>query len=388
MFLAAGPYFQKRFKSNDWILTNFQPAELTVSTLTNLLTIIVLTNMQARASYSRRIVIALGMNIITFTLLAISTSVFTEVSAGVYFAFLITQVLAASSACGIMQNGIYAYVSGFGREEYTQGIMTGQAVAGVLPCIVQIVSVVSATEPDADGKYPEEKSSSAMAYFLTATAISLFTLAAFLYLASRHNHHAARHSKMPVDMTSSIPSLAESIRKPVALLTLYRKTFWLSTSVYICFGVTMMYPVFTQQILSLYPVESAPTILRPASFIPLAFLFWNSGDLLGRVLTAVPALRITSKPYLVFTISCLRVLFIPLYFLCNIRGEGAVVNSDAFYLAVELFFGLTNGFIGSTCMMGAVEYVDFEEREAAGGFMGLMLVAGLTTGSLLSFLVA
>jgi equilibrative nucleoside transporter 1/2/3 len=385
MFLAAGPYFQKRFKSSDWILTNFQPTELTVSTLTNLSAIIVLTNLQANASYSKRIVTALGMNSITFTLLAISTKIFIGVSAGVYFAFLITQVLAASLACGIMQNGIYAYVSGFGREEYTQGIMTGQAIAGVLPCIVQIMSVVWGPEPDEDGHYPEEKSSSAMAYFLTATGISLFTLASFLYLAARHNN-AHHHGK--VDMTSSIPSLAESIRKPVALRTLFRKTFWLATSVFICFAVTMMYPVFTQQILSIKPVETAPQLFRPASFIPLAFLFWNSGDLLGRILTAVPALRITNKPHLIFTLACLRVLFIPLYLLCNIRGDGAAVNSDAFYLALELFFGLSNGFIGSTCMMGAVEYVDFEEREATGGFMGLMLVAGLTTGSFLSFLVA
>jgi equilibrative nucleoside transporter 1/2/3 len=39
-------------------------------------------------------------------------------------------------------------------------------------------------------------------------------------------------------------------------------------------------------------------------------------------------------------------------------------------------------------MMGAVEYVEEEEREAAGGFMGLMLVGGLTVGSMLSFLVS
>jgi len=66
-----------------------------------------------------------------------------------------------------------------------------------------------------------------------------------------------------------------------------------------------------------------------------------------------------------------------------------VVPSDAFYLvAVQFLFGLTNGYLGSTCMMGAGEWVDVEEREAAGGFMGLMLVGGLTVGSLLSFLVA
>jgi len=36
-------------------------------------------------------------------------------------------------------------------------------------------------------------------------------------------------------------------------------------------------------------------------------------------------------------------------------------------------------------MMGAGHWVKEEEQEAAGGFMGLCLVGGLTVGSLLSF---
>ena len=39
-------------------------------------------------------------------------------------------------------------------------------------------------------------------------------------------------------------------------------------------------------------------------------------------------------------------------------------------------------------MMGASQYVTADELEAAGGFMSMMLVAGLATGSLLSFLVS
>ena len=39
-------------------------------------------------------------------------------------------------------------------------------------------------------------------------------------------------------------------------------------------------------------------------------------------------------------------------------------------------------------MMRAASCVRMYEREVAGGFMGLMLVAGLTVGSLASFAVA
>lgn len=75
-----------------------------------------------------------------------------------------------------------------------------------------------------------------------------------------------------------------------------------------------------------------------------------------------------------------------MYFLCNIMGNGAVIKSDAFYLFVVQFgFGASNGWLSSLCMMAPGDYVEDGEREAAGGFMAVNLVAGLTAGSLLSF---
>ncbi len=137
MFLAAAPYFQKRFETHEWILTHFQSAIISVSTVTNLGSMLVLTKLQAKASYPKRITLSLVINIASFTLLALSTTFFRDVSPGTYLGFLLTMVFAASLATGFSQNGVFAYVSGFGREEYTQAIMTGQAVAGVLPCIAR-----------------------------------------------------------------------------------------------------------------------------------------------------------------------------------------------------------------------------------------------------------
>jgi equilibrative nucleoside transporter 1/2/3 len=64
------------------------------------------------------------------------------------------------------------------------------------------------------------------------------------------------------------------------------------------------------------------------------------------------------------------------------------VNSDVFYLVVVQFgFGVTNGWVGSRSMVTANQWVEKEEREAAGAFMATCLVVGLSVGSLLSFLV-
>ncbi|CAA9963467.1 Nucleoside transporter family [Pyrenophora teres f. maculata] len=388
MFLAAAPYFQRRFESNDNLLRNFQSGILSVGTIGNLGSMIVLTKLQARANYPKRITAALALNVAVFTLLAISTKLFLNVAVGVYFAFLMVMVLSASLATGLCQNGVFAYVSGFGREEYTQGIMAGQGIAGVLPAITQIISVLSVPKKQHTGGAPQESSTSAFIYFLTATGVSAATLVAFFYLLSRTSSKQ-RMARLSYDDQDPEYDPTQTDRKTVPLTRLLKKLFWLAGAVFLTFAVTMFFPVFTPQVLSVRDPASSSRLFQPATFIPLGFFFWNLGDLIGRVGPALPALRLTHRPRLLFALSIARVLFIPMYFLCNIGGKGAAVNSDFFYLfVVQLLFGVTNGFLSSNCMMGFAEWVEPDELEAAGGFMSLCLVGGLTVGSFLSFFAA
>jgi equilibrative nucleoside transporter 1/2/3 len=387
MFLAAAPYFQRRFESNDNLLRNFQSGILSVSTVGNLGSMIVLTKMQANANYPKRITASLALNAVVFTLLALSTKLFLSISAGVYFAFLMVMVLSASLATGLCQNGVFAFVSGFGREEYTQGIMAGQGISGVLPALTQIISVLSVRKKQHHAGSPQESSTSAFAYFLTATIVSTLTLIAFFYLLSRASskHRLQQTHSEPPDLSDS----THSIRKSIPLTRLLRKLFWLAGAIFTTFAVTMFFPVFTSRIVSVRDPATAPRLFQPATFIPLGFFFWNLGDLIGRTGPALPALRLTHRPRLLFFMAIARLGFVPLYFLCNIGGKGASISSDFFYLfIVQLLFGLTNGYLGSSCMMGFAEYVESEELEAAGGFMSLCLVGGLTVGSFLSFTVA
>ena len=404
MFLAASPYFQHRFASSPRLLSAYPPTLLSVSTVTNLVAVLALAYLQSNAHYPHRIMLSLVLNIICFTLLALSTVMFRGISEGTYFGFLMAMVFIASLAAGLCQNGIFAYVSGFGVSTYTQAIMTGQGVAGVLPCIAQIISVLSVSAQDdkiVKGEdmdaVPQESGKSAFAYFLTATVISVSALLAFSFVLQRRhpdagtvNTAAATKSPLPEDTEPLSQDDEPTTRKAVGLWPLYKKLHWLANSVFLTYAITMFFPVFTQQITSTRaPDPPPPRLLQPACFIPLAFLFWNTGDLAGRLLTLAPSFALLRWPRTLLALSLARVLWIPLYLLCNIHSAGAAVPSDTFYLVVvQLLFGLSNGYLGSSCMMGAGEWVDVEEREAAGGFMGLMLVGGLTVGSLLSFLVA
>jgi len=391
MFLAAAPYFQSRFSSSEWLLTHFQPAIVTTSSIASLIFISILAKVQRHASYPKRITASISLNLIIFTLFALSTVLFRHISAQSYFAFLITMVFCAGLAAALCQNGLFAFTAGFGVGEYTHAIMTGQAVAGLLPCIVQIVSVLSVPEKDPGKDAGDESPKSAFIYFLTAIAVSGTALIAFTYLARRHPDYF--FGKIAIDHDNDADVRMEESelieRKVVGMMTLFRKLKWLATGCFVTFAGTMVYPVFTEEILSVRAAETSPRLFQPACFIPLGFLMWNAGDFVGRMATAIPRLSIRQRPLLVFILSILRLLFLPLYLLCNIRGRGAIISSDIFYLfVVQFLFGVSNGFLGSTCMMAASEWVDPEEREATGGFMGLCLVGGLTTGGFLSFLVA
>ncbi|KAL5119349.1 hypothetical protein ACEQ8H_002836 [Pleosporales sp. CAS-2024a] len=389
MFLAAAPYFDHRFDSSPPLRRNFQPAILSVSTVGNLGSMIVLTKLQARANYPKRIAFSLALDAVIFSLLALSTKLFVSVPVGLYFAFLMLMVLSASLATALCQNGVFAFVAGFGREEYTQGIMAGQGIAGVLPALTQIVSVLSVPQsmkqPDS---VPAESGTSACAYFLTATAVSALAMVAFFRLLSRPSTKH-RLQRTVLEDTADMADSVQSLRRDIPLTRLFRKLFWLATAVFITFAVTMFFPVFTSKIYSIRDPATAPRLFQPSAFIPLGFFFWNLGDLVGRTCPALPALRLTHRPRLLCFLAVARLAFLPTYFLCNIGGTGASVRSDLFYLIiVQLSFGLSNGYLGSSCMMGFAEYVEAEELEAAGSFMSLSLVGGLATGSFLSFAAA
>ncbi|EKD21186.1 nucleoside transporter [Drepanopeziza brunnea f. sp. 'multigermtubi' MB_m1] len=392
MFLAAAPYFQTRFADNQNILDHFQPAITSVACVTNLSSMFVLGQLQAKASYQKRILCALVLNLVVFALLTISVNYFRGISATAYFVFTLIMVFSTSVATGLCQNGAFAFASSFGRPEYIQAIMTGQAVAGVLPSVAQILAVLSVPVPDhwADAEEEQrvadtENLTSATVYFLTATGISMLTLIAVVPLIRKQNRILESNTLMPA---TSVQGAEQAKRKVVGMWTLYKKLHWLAASVFLCFLITMFMPVFTQKVLSNIPEDEAPRLFRPSAFIPLGFLIWNLGDLGGRLMTLGP-LHARNRPVLLFIISILRGGFLPLYLLCNIMGKGAVIQSDAFYLIfVQFLFGLSNGWLGSCCMMAAGDYVLDSEREASGGFMAINLVAGLTAGSLLSFTAA
>lgn len=398
MFLAAAPYFSSRFKGDSWIETNYQSAIMTASTITSLVIAYVLAKMQKSASYPYRIAVALLINAVVCFILMISTTVFLNVSPRSYFAFLLLMVISTSIATAFMQNGIFSFVASLNRPKYMQGLVNGQAIAGILPALANIVTVLLFPPPAVDSDYtPAERAAkgqtAAFVYFLTAVAVSIAGLFLLIPLVRRHggtvNRVISPDISGAVDNTGSdADGDAFKTRKVVPMGVLFKKLFWPSSSIALIFVATMFFPVFTARVLSVASPETTSPLFRPYAFIPLAFFFWNLGDLLGRII-ASSAGSFTNSTFVLFVLTALRVGQVPLYLLCNIDGLGAVISSDFFYLVVvQLFFGLTGGWIFSKVMTLAPESVDKSEREAAGSFLGLAIMVGLLIGSLLSFMAS
>lgn len=396
MFLAAAPYFASRFAGNKWIEKNFQPTILTVSTITSLVSVLILTNIQRKASYPYRINLALIINTVVFALLTASTSLFLGSSPRAYFGFVLVMVASASWATGLLQNGALAFASSFGRPEYMQSLVAGQGLAGILPALAEVVSVLMfpSKKPDSGGDEDEvspaeEGKTSAFVYFLAAVTISIIAIAALLPLVRRHKYMV--DGQVATQVTESIHSVDDAehaARKVTSMAVLFSKLRWLATGITLIFAVTMFFPVFTNKVVSVRSTEASVGIFAPEAFIPLAYFFWNLGDFSGRIFTTIGS-QTGTKPIVLFLLAVLRIAQVPLYFLCNLGGRGAIVSSDFFYLfLVQLPFGFTNGWLCSRLMTSAGSWVDPGEREAAGGFMGLCLIIGLTIGSLLSFTAA
>jgi solute carrier family 29 (equilibrative nucleoside transporter), member 1/2/3 len=211
----------------------------------------------------------------------------------------------------------------------------------------------------------------ALGYFLSAMLVGGVSLGALGFLIPRSRTGLASKEYM---VDSNWAKLSSKLR-------------WPSLANFSCLCISSVSTVFVTKITSVVPVDTAPTILQPQTFIPLAIVLWNIGDLLGSVL-AVSSQFLIRHPLVIFILSLARVGFIPLYLTCNIDGQGSFAG-DWFYLVmVQFLFGVTHGWLSGASMMGVPAWIAEGDREDAGAFMGMTLVAGLVAGSILGLMAA
>lgn len=154
-------------------------------------------------------------------------------------------------------------------------------------------------------------------------------------------------------------------------------------SVFVVFAVTLsVFPGATSQIVSSRQCQPGRARFFAADvFVLFSFVSFNAFDFLGRLAAGV-AVVIPNAWLPAASLS--RLVFVPLFLAC--RSEHSRLRTwlaaDAYPLTIMPFFGFTNGYLGSLCMMAGSQ-----KGAWAGTAMALFLVLGLFAGSVLSFLV-
>lgn len=157
------------------------------------------------------------------------------------------------------------------------------------------------------------------------------------------------------------------------------------------FAVTLsLFPAWISELKSSHECENHFRLDNDL-YVPFSFVFFNIGDLLGRLISGyIPVHRIRHMSRILVVSAMLRALFLPLFLLCNSKlgsESNVVVRNDFFSLLIQLLFSVSNGILVSTSFMLSSQLAgsDSSLQERASEIMTFSISFGLLSGSFLAF---
>ncbi|XP_047221589.1 equilibrative nucleoside transporter 1-like isoform X3 [Girardinichthys multiradiatus] len=254
-----------------------------------------------------------------------------------FFSITVVKIIINNSFGAVLQGSLFG-MAGLLPTSYTTPIMSGQGLAGTFAAFAMICAIASGSELE----------DAAFGYFIVACVVVFLSILSYILLP---------------------------------------KLIWvLAFSVCFTFTVTIgTFPAIT--------ADTQSTLAEGGSwevyFIPVScFLLFNLCDWTGRSLTAV--CMWPGRDSLVLPVSIVaRVLFIPLFMLCNVQPRlhlPVFFQHDGFFIAFIVLFAFSNGYLASLCMCYGPKNVLPHEAETAGAIMAFFLALGLASGAAVSFL--
>ncbi|XP_054833774.1 equilibrative nucleoside transporter 1 [Eublepharis macularius] len=317
-----------------------------------------------------------------------------------FFIITMTKIVFINSFGAILQGSLFG-LAGLLPASYTAPIMSGQGLAGTFAALAMILAIASGSE----------LADCAFGYFITACVVILLAIGSYMVLPrldffryysmkdkteyQTHESHSELETKIdlirkdepngvdpkqPANGASNVPN------HNVSVFSIFRKIWVMAVCVCLVFTVTIgVFPAVTSAVKS----TIAGKTLWDRYFIPVScFLMFNAFDWAGRSLTAVctwPGKDSSLLPFMVI----FRVIFIPLFMLCNVdpRSKLPVIFAhDAWYIVFMIFFSFSNGYLASLCMCFGPKKVLPHEAETTGTIMAFFLSLGLALGAVSSFL--
>uniref|UniRef100_UPI00358F1CC0 equilibrative nucleoside transporter 1-like n=1 Tax=Myxine glutinosa TaxID=7769 RepID=UPI00358F1CC0 len=306
----------------------------------------------------------------------------------VFFVITMITIILNNSMSAVFQSSMFGLV-GLLPTRYTMPPMSGQGMAGTFAAIAMIFSL----------SVGSNTAESAFWYFLTACVVTLFATTAYMALgylefAQYYLHSCSANTDNSIDAIekdikkASVP-LTDGVPKEskhVSLWVVFRKLWVMALSVTTVFWVTIsVFPVVTGRVQTISTNEYWVKFFSPVC----CFLLFNVADLFGRSFTAF-VMWPREKSRLLPLFVLLRIVFIPLFLLCNIQKSllPTIFHHDAFFILFMIVFGTSNGYLASLAMAYGPRTIKGREAETAGSIMMFFLALGLSLGACSSFIFA
>uniref|UniRef100_A0A8D3BV64 Equilibrative nucleoside transporter 1-like n=1 Tax=Scophthalmus maximus TaxID=52904 RepID=A0A8D3BV64_SCOMX len=377
-FMTATMYFTSRLKDPPTDLFSNQTANETseggdtrtlleskfnnVMTLCAMVPLLIFTCLNSfihqRIPQKLRISGSLTVILVVFLLTAVFVKV--DMAPMPFFTLTMIKIICINSFGAILQGSLFG-LAGILPASYTTPIMSGQGLAGTFAAFSMICAL-------ATGSALQD---SAFGYFITACVVILLAIMSYLALP---------RMKRPV-----VNLMGDEAKPSVSVVNIFKQIWVMALSVCFIFTVTIgTFPAVTVEVQSTVADGGA----WKTYFIPVScFLLFNLMDWAGRSLTAVcmwPGKDSNWLPVLV----ALRVVFIPLFMLCNVQPRyylPVLFSHDAWYIIFMIFFSFSNGYLASLCMCFGPKKVPQHQAETAGAIMAFFLSLGLALGAAVSF---
>ncbi|KAM8859077.1 equilibrative nucleoside transporter 1-like isoform 1-T5 [Spinachia spinachia] len=342
-----------------------------------------------RVPQKLRIIGSLAVIFVVFLLTAVFVKV--DMAPLPFFTLTMVKIIFINSFGAILQGSLFG-LAGILPASYTTPIMSGQGLAGTFAAFSMICALGSGSALQ----------DSAFGYFITACVVILLAIVSYIALPRMEffQYYMASHGSAPSadeennmellqkerEEKRPVVSLVEEEAKPtVSVMPIFKRIWVMALSVCFIFTVTIgTFPAVTLDVKS--TVAQGGT--WETYFIPVScFLLFNLMDWAGRSLTAAclwPGKDSVLLPVMVG----LRVVFVPLFMLCNVQPRNYLpvwFAHDAVYIVFMIVFAFSNGYLASLCMCFGPKKVAAHEAETAGAIMAFFLSLGLALGAAVSF---
>lgn len=389
-FITANDYFRWKFKENQTIQEKFMNVFAISAMVPNVLSLLLNIYLTSKMSSNSRIIPSLVLMFLGFLVTTVFVWINTHAWVMGFFILTVIIVILNNMGTGIFQGAIFG-VAGIVGQKYTHGLMMGQAWAGIFAAMASIITQAG------DGNVQQ----SGFAYFLIAAIVILVSLVSYCglfrlplmkYCVERVQKRVEKENtktgkKLDVDTDEATPLLARGGSQSVPYWQIFKQIAPLCFSVAYIFVVTLaLFPAIVGNIRSVN--ESSGSKWTTTFFSPLVcFLVFNGGDLIGRIMAGrwkLVSAKGWGLPFLVIG----RTVLIPLFMMCNFQPRyhsSVTFNNDYAPAILNVLFSVSNGYLGSLCMMYGPQQVPLQHAETAGTIMAFFLTAGLFVGSLVSF---